>query len=39
MSYVFNKEIECMPIEEKKVLQGKRLRDVVERVYNTVCSL
>ena len=36
MSYIFNKEIECMPIEEKKILQGKRLRNVVERVYNTV---
>ncbi|MBO7177545.1 MAG: phenylacetate--CoA ligase, partial [Clostridia bacterium] len=36
MSYVFNKEIEFMPREEKKILQGKRLREVVYRVYNNV---
>ena len=36
MSYIFNGKIECMPIEEKKILQGKRLRSVVERVYNNV---
>lgn len=36
MAYVFNESIELMPREEKKILQGKRLREVVERCYNNV---
>ncbi len=38
MTYVFNEKIELMPREEKKILQGKRLREVVERVYNNVAT-
>ncbi len=36
MSYFFNKQIECMPREEKKVLQSNRLQEVVKRVYDNV---
>ncbi|MHB9056453.1 MAG: phenylacetate--CoA ligase family protein [Paludibacteraceae bacterium] len=33
---IWNKEIECMPRAEMRELQNKRLREVVERVYNNV---
>ena len=36
MSYIFNEKIECMSKEDKKAYQGKKLREVVERVYNNV---
>lgn len=32
----YNKEIECMPLEKKKQLQGERLKQVVQRVYDNV---
>lgn len=32
----YNKEIECMSLAEKKVLQGERLKSVVKRVYDNV---
>ncbi len=35
MNY-YQKNIECMPIAEKRELQSKLLRDVVKRVYETV---
>lgn len=33
---IWNKEIECMPKEAMRKLQGERLRSLVERVYNNV---
>ena len=33
---IWNKEIECMSVEEKKALQGQRLVKLVEYVYNNV---
>lgn len=35
MAY-FNEKMECMSIEEKKLIQSERLRDVVKRVYENV---
>lgn len=32
----YNKQAECMSLEEKKVLQSERLKAVVARVYNNV---
>lgn len=32
----YDKKIECMPREELKILQGKRLKEVVKRVYENV---
>lgn len=34
----YNKEKECMPIEDKRALQSSRLIDVVKRVYENVPS-
>jgi phenylacetate-CoA ligase len=33
---IWNKEMECMSVEEKKALQGQRLVKLVEYVYNNV---
>jgi phenylacetate-CoA ligase len=33
---IWNKEIECMSREEMRILQGKRLKELVIRVYNNV---
>jgi len=33
---IWNKEIECMSREEMRTLQGKRLKELVNRVYNNV---
>ena len=33
---IWNKEIECMSREEMRALQGKRLQELVNRVYNNV---
>ena len=34
--YIYNKEMECMDLEERKKLQGERLRKTVELEYNNV---
>ena len=36
MAVYYNKEVETMSIEEKKLLQGARLREVVKREYDNV---
>lgn len=36
MSKIYNPKYECMTKEEKDNMQSKRLREVVERVYNNV---
>ena len=36
MTMYYNKEIETMSLEEKKALQGARLREVVKREYDNV---
>lgn len=34
--YIYNREMECMDFEERRELQGKRLRETVELEYNNV---
>lgn len=34
--YIFNKEMECMAPEERRKLQGERLRQTIELEYNNV---
>ena len=33
---IWNKEAECMPVEERRTLQGERLRATVKRCYDNV---
>ena len=33
---IWNKEIECMPREEMRALQGKRLKTVITKMYAAV---
>ncbi|NLV47886.1 MAG: phenylacetate--CoA ligase [Clostridiaceae bacterium] len=34
--YIWNQQMECMPLEEIRALQGQRLVDCVHRMYGTV---
>ena len=34
--YIWNQQMECMPLEEMRALQGHRLVDCVHRMYGTV---
>lgn len=34
--YIYDKTTECMSVEEKKILQSERLKEVVKRVYDNV---